>query len=239
MKEFIKNTNFSIFRDTNYSTLFQIKIPSRNLATPLFHSLMRTNIILGASISDNYDLLSFKASSIKTYHEYMLYLRETNGSTKIPYIMAIRMVYFLAKQVDYLIKKEDKSFCEFNLQNIIVIDESKFVYLGGEHLFDLDEEYLVISRPFTIRNIGFDIDFVSSEYANIREIPYNIHFKTIFYSLGRLLLYVLSNENSAASLVVDNQDIENWLKPIYETKLYWLIKRCLEDDPKKRCLVLV
>jgi hypothetical protein len=200
---------------------------------------MRTHILLGSSISDNYDSLSFKASSIKTYPEYMLYLRETNGSTNIPYIMAVRMAYFLAKQTDYLIKKEDKSFCQFNLQNIIVIDESKFAYLGYEHLFDLDDEYLVISRPFTIKNIDFNIDFISSEYANIREIPYNIHFKTIFYSLGRLLLYALSNENSAASLVVDNQEIENWLKPIHETKLYWLIKRCLEDDPKNRCLVLV
>jgi hypothetical protein len=63
--------------------------------------------------------------------------------------------------------------------------------------------------------------------------------------LAYLLIFALTNDyeilNDILTFnpVITNEVIENVLKPIKDTKLYWLIKRCLERDPEKRILMLI
>ena len=211
--------------------------------SPLINSLIRTHIILGASVIDNYQTLHFKAYSLESYEEYKESLYKNNGTKCFPYNIALKMSYYLSKQLNYLICHEEKCFYELNTQYIMVIDESKFIYLSNSHLLELDQQNLQIMRPFVLKNTEQNIDFVSPELLQIKELPYKLHFKTIFYSLACLLVYSLTNEQinniTNSECITNTQEIEELLKPIKETKLYWLIKRCLEREPEKRILVLV
>lgn len=238
MTKIISNNEYELLKDPKFDTSFYIKLNKPNVS--LLNSLMRTRIILGSSIIDNNKTLHFKAYTVESYEQYQGALQKKNGTKRFPYEIALRLAYYLAKQLKYLLIEEDKCFYEFNPENILVLDESKFVYLSDSHLLELDENSMKIqiARPFTIRNININIDFVSPEFAKIRELPSQIHFKTIFYSLGRLLMFSLTNENEIERIHTD-EEIEILLKPVKETKLYWLIKRCLDDDPEKRMLLLV
>jgi hypothetical protein len=230
------NNEYELLKDPKYDTSFYIKL--NKLDPSLLKSLMRARIILGGSVIDNDQTLHFKAFTVESYEQYQTTLQKKNGTKRFPYDITLRMAYFLAKQLKYLITLEEKCFYEFNPENIIVLDESRFAYISSTHLLELDETNMQIMRPFTIKNTKLNIDFVSPEFAKIRELPSQIHFKTIFYSLARLLMFSLTNENEFETIPA-NEEIERLLKPIRETKLYWLIKRCLDEDPEKRMLLLV
>jgi len=235
MTNLLSNDEFEILKDTKNDTSFYIRLRKPN--SSLLTSLTRTHIILGATIIDNYQTLHLKASTFESYTDYKETLYKNNGSKRFPYITALKMSYYLAKQLNYLITEEEKCFYEFNPKYIMVIDETKFIYLSNSHLLELDENNIQIMRPFVLKNTEENVDFVSHEFLKIKELPYKLHYKTIFYSLGYLLIYSLTNE--VINNITNDEEIEELLKPIKETKLYWLIKRCLEREPEKRILLLV
>jgi hypothetical protein len=243
MEKITSNDEFEIFRDIKIETSFYLKLIKRN--EPLLNSLIRTHIILGASIIDNYQTLHFRISKLLSFQEYQESLYIKNGTKKFPYEIACYMSYFLVKQLNYLISYEEKCFYELNPQYIIVLDDTKFIYLSSSHLSDMIQRNIIITRPFTLKNNKFNIDFISPEFAKIKQLPSEVHFKTIFYSLAYILIFSLTNDyeilNDMLTFdpVITNEIIENALKPIKDTKLYWLIKRCLERDPEKRILMLI
>lgn len=235
MTNLLTNDEFEISKDPKNDTSFYIRLRKPN--SSLLTSLTRTYIILGATIIDNYQTLHFKASSFESYEEHKNTLYKLNGSKSFPYTISLKMTYYMAKQLNYLITEEEKCFYEFNPKYIMVIDGSKFIYLSNSHLLELEENHIQIMRPFVLNNTEGNIDFVSPEFLEIKELPYKLHYKTIFYSLGYLLIYSLTNE--LITNTTNIEEIEKLLKPIKETKLYWLIKRCLEREAEKRILLLV
>lgn len=235
MTKLISNNEYDVFKDPKIDTSFYISLKKSNAS--LLNSLVRTHIILGSSIIDNYQTLHFKAASLESYEKYKDTLYANNGTKKFPYKTLLKMVYFLSKQLKYLITSEEKCFYEFNPEYIMVIDETKFIYLSGSHLLEMDENHIQIIRPFILNNEKNNIDFVSPELRKIKEIPSNLHFKTIFYSMACLIIFSLTNEIINTDTNID--EMEEKLTSIKETKLYWLIKRCLDIEPEKRVLLLV
>lgn len=235
MTKLISNDEYDVFKDPKIDTSFYITLKKPNPS--LLNSLIRTHIILGSSIIDNYQTLHFKASSLESYEKYKDTLYTNNGTKKFPYRTLLTLVYFLSRQLRYLITVEEKCFYEFNPHYIMVIDETKFIYLSGSHLLEMDENHIQIIRPFILNNEENNIDFVSPELRKIKEIPSNLHFKTIFYSMACLIIFSLTNE--IINIETNIEEMEEKLTSIKETKLYWLIKRCLDIEAEKRVLLLV
>jgi hypothetical protein len=224
MSIFLTTSEFSIIQDTRKETLFTI-IPitkHHDNSNQLFRSLTKTKILQTATILDNGSSLIIKAHSIKTLYDYT---RE-----KLSYSLSLKMVYYLSKQLSYLIENESKSFYTYDPKNILVIDNKIFVYLSLDHLKDIKNDNIHICHPIKIENsLGASFEeptivkhYLSPELLNVKSIPIIIHYKTIFYSLGLLLTDFLSSINS-----------------IKETKLFYFIKRCLKDSPSERYLLYI
>ena len=241
MNIIIKNDNFKIGQglDEKDKTSFTIFFDTYNEA--LIKSIAKTKIILGATTTEKYKTLSFKATSVLTFSDFQRVLERENKTNKLTYNLLLKMTHNLVTQLNYLITHFSKTFLGFSPKNLVVIDKHKFVYLCDEFLLDIKkEEKLLISFPFTR-----DDFFWAPELQNVKEIPSFVHYKVSYFSFGCLLLYGLLGEYN---LIDWNEEVEirkNNLKRllnalfIKNTKVYWLLERCLVEEPKNRCILFV
>lgn len=190
-------------------------------STPLINSFM--NLVTKYNVSTMDDKSIFlHAFSVTTLKEFQQTLKNPN----VKYQKTLDLILSLGQQLEYLIETENVSFYEYNPENVIVIDEKIFIYLSNN-----------LMRVFKKRTIEFTFPFVraphlliSPEVARIQSIPCTINHKTIYYSLGLLSLFFLLNE-------LVNEFTLDQLNFLRNTKLYWLLLRCLDLDPLKRTIV--
>ena len=241
MNIIIKNDNFYISQDQSDNQTFTIFFDSYNEA--LIKSISKTRIILGATTNEKYRSLTFKATSVLTFFDFQKELERENKSLKLTYNLALKMTHNLVTQLNYLITQFSKTFLGFSPKNLIVIDKSKFVYLCDEFLLDIikngeNGEKLLIKSPFTRNDF-----FFSPELLSVKEIPSFVNYKVSYFSLGYLILYTLLGDDSYS----DNEDLQEKEKnshrmttlSIKNTKLYWLLERCLVEEPKNRSILFI
>lgn len=237
MSTIISNDNLKIMKDKRTQNLYTIEFSTN--CESLIKSLIKTKIIIGATVFSNYKTLKFKATSIQTFSQFCENQNMLNNVKKMPIPIAANLLSNLARQLKYLITTHNESFIGYAPENIIVIDEEKFAYMSHDHLSYIEENKLLISFPFSQRDF-----FLSPEQIKITELPSYIHYKTAYYSLACLIIYSLSSDDD---FLKDENDKPNHVKfndqlytlSIKSTKLYWLLKKSLLEDPKERSLLFI
>ena len=241
MNIIIKNDNFYIGQDQSDNKSFSIFFDSYNEV--LIKSILKTRIILGATTTEKYRSLTFKASSVLSFFDFQKELKRENKSLKLTYNLALKMTHNLVTQLNYLITQFSKTFLGFSLKNLIIIDKSKFVYLCDEFLLDIikngeNGEKMLIKSPFTR-----DDFFFSPELLSVKEIPSFVNYKVSYFSLGYLILYTLLGHDmeSDSEDLPEKDKISHQMKTliIKNTKLYWLLERCLVEEPKNRSILFI
>lgn len=231
MNIIIFSTNeFDIYQDKNKTTLFTIVTKKYNHHYndhSLFRSIVNSKIVNNSTIyydeeAEGKSQLKIKALSIQTFEQFKEKQRKINGSNKLSHNIIQHIIYSLSKQIFHLLHNESKCFYEFDPSNILVIDDCKFIYLSYEHLKDVKDNKIHIYNPIS-KNTGF----LSPELLLEKSIPILINYKTIFYSLGLLILDNITNEMQQLETEVNN------------IKLYYFLKRCLNQNPNKRFLLYV
>ena len=206
------------------SFVIQFKHESKSV----LKSILKTNIITGSSISNEYKTLTFKAHSIQPI---------CSSSFSMNYDMCMKLIYFLTTQIEFLITVEKKCFYKLIPSNIFLIDNTKFLYLSNEYLLDIHENNkMTICCPFSKEE-----QFDSPELLELITIPAEIHYKTIYYSLASLVIYFLNNENNETNETnkIEGISILGNVKILEGTKLFGLLKRCLHIVPEKRSILFV
>jgi hypothetical protein len=254
MTEIYVNETLRIIQDKNNKNMYKIEF---NYPCPsLVRSLMKTRIIQCGTLTDDYLCLRFKALSVKSFREFIEQHKKMYGSSKLNINLAAKMVLNLTTQLSQLLK-ECKTIIGYAPEEIIVINDNIFAFLGSELIADIDpEEMAIISCPFNVNDF-----FVSPELLRIKELPAYVHYKTSYFSLGCLLLFALTEGSVAltegsVALTDDNSGddfykeylkeincnkIHEYLNQLHfkNTKLYWLLSRCLVEDPKKRSVLFI
>jgi hypothetical protein len=166
----------------------------------------------------------FSAENVVLFKEYLL---EHKTFQK-----CIKMIDDLTKQLLYL-KKLGYGFYGFDMNDILIID-NVFIFCSTQHFLPLVENNMVFYEPMKIPY------FSNPEILELTTLPSEINYKCEFYSLGVLATFCLLNEY----LLVGNEiksveEIDRILLPIYNTKIYWFIKRCLEEKVDERALLLI
>jgi hypothetical protein len=232
MTEIYSNSNLKIVEDIK-KTNFRIEQISPDAR--LVNSLIKTRIIQGGTSTHDYYIIKFKAVSVKTlkqFQEERKYLT-INEATKL--------IADLTTQLKYLITQEKHTILGYSPENIIVINDTKFAFIGSDMFVEIedDEKNVLVSYPFSINDF-----FVSPELLKIKEIPSYVHYKTSYFSLACLAIYVLLSDKEFYNIYVNNQNTEVILDslhrhPIKNTKIYWLLSRCLIEDTEKRSILYI
>lgn len=233
MREVYSNDSLKIMEEKNVFTIF-FEHPN-----PLIiDSLIKTRIIQGATSSDDYKILKFKANKVETFSQYQQEQKKQKGSIKLNLNSTAMMVSTLTTQLNYLIAIRSRAIIGYTPKDILVINENKFVFMGTELMMELmAENKALISYPFSETDF-----FVSPELLKVKELPSYIHYKTAYFSLGCLIIYALLGDDEFYKEYLKNRETDKILEylnnhSIKDTKLYWLLSRCLVEDPEKRSIL--
>jgi hypothetical protein len=243
------NENVTIKKENN---IYEIDFKTSNYV--LINSLLKTRIIQGASTEETYKRLFFKADEVKTLKQYKHDKKISTGKHVLSVSDTAKLIRSLVIQLNYLIEIENHTILGYNPQEILVINDTMFAYIGSELVEKIDEDTscIMISCPYSTKDF-----FFSPELLTIKEIPSYIHFKTSYFSLGLLIIYALLEDEEFYIEFINNyktiksdkdkvnyktqSDILNFLNnhPIKNSKLFWLLSRCLVEEAKDRSIILL
>lgn len=164
----------------------------------------------------------FCAENITPLKDYLLKLKNNSLSHN----KCIKLIYDLTNQILYL-KKLGYSFYGFDINDILVVDEL-FMCCSTQYVLPLVNESFIFYSPIK------QAYFSNPELYNLTTLPSVISYKCCYYSLGTLVIYCLLN-----AYIKRSEQIEKVIEPLYNTKIYWFIKRCLDSDINKRELLLI
>jgi hypothetical protein len=246
INEIILNENVKIKKENN---IYELEFKTSNYE--LINSLLKTRIIQGGSTDQTYKRIYFKADRVKTLKQYKHDKKMTTGKHVLSVSDIAKLIRCSAIQLNYLIQTHNCSILGYNPEDILVINDTTFAYIGNELIEKIDEDTqcVMISCPYSTKDFLF-----SPEFLAIKEIPAYIHFKSSYFSFGLLIIYALLEEDDFYSEYINNyinnsdpknhnnpSTILNVLNnhPIKNSKLYWLLSRCLVEEAKDRSIILL
>ena len=219
-------------------------------------SILQSNILPSSriNISDFKCSIDFYAENVCTFKDYLK--KYGNGvNNSISYDQSVKIIYNIGTLISSL-ENNGYTFYALDVDNIIVIDDSCFLYLGVEYLIPIF--YSNININSNSKQISFLTPFdkskgiFSPEVLAINSIPSNVTYKSIYYSLAFFIMTYLfpssitlvMDVNIDINIVVDSvhevdKKIMDVLKPIMQTKLYWFLIKNLSLNSENRCLILI
>jgi len=147
----------------------------------------------------------------------------------IDYYMALKIICDLYKQHMFLDKYGHGFYC-IHFDDIIVIDKSIFICNNPHIIREKRNGKLMFFSPF---NRSAEHGFYSPEILELQSIPAKVSHKCFYYSLGALVIYCLVGKK------LGNSDASILLKPISQTKLYWLILKLVDSDCERRSALII
>jgi len=240
MTSIISKDDFKIIQQEKNT--FAIQFPTYSEA--LIRSITKTRILLGTTSTDNFQTLIFKASTVKSLKQFKEEQFYITGSHSLPPNLAAKLAADLGRQLSYLIEHYSMTIIGFIAENVIVVDETKFIYLSGEYLAEIDKNNDTVMICFPVEPLAF---YAAPELLEARELPLYVNYKTSYFSFGCLLLYALMENNEFYNEYIKETDtlrhkvIMDYVNrlSIRGTKLYWFIERCLVIEPENRSILFI
>ena len=229
MVEIYSTNNFKITQNDKNPQLYCIEFAYPRQI--LCNSLVKTKLLKGATITDDYKQIIFKAYSVQMY-------KDLDPGVHLAAIIAGSF----GAQLKYMEETYDVTFNGVNTENIIVVDD-KAAFLDDDLIAEIDNNSCIsIHHQFMVSDF-----FFSPEMKRVVKLPSKLHYKTAYFSVGCLLLHALLGretfEGFYKEYLLDSEDlvIQKYLDicAIRETKLYWLICRCLVQEPEKRSILFI
>ena len=218
----IESDDYVLSQNKRDPTIYTFLFPYNSES--LIKSIVSTKIITGSTVTDDYMSLSFNASTVKTLKSFL--------KASLSYEVVLKIIYQLSTQLKYLLETHNETFIGYNINNVMVIDDTSFVYISNEELCKIEEGQITISYPFSRKDF-----YISPDISKITELPSKVHYKSVFYSLGCLMLKCLLFNDEEAEERTPNKILDKL--PMKQTKLYYFLQRCLSEEPNNRYLLFI
>ena len=210
--------------------MYSIKITGNNNHNNaiMLYTLLKI-VIQNSFYDETTSVLFFNAENVQNLTTHL-----QTYNNKLPHNKCIILTDHLSKQMKYL-KHMGYGHYGFDLDDIIVIDDNTYIIINTTYLLPLINNNFIFYGPF-------EMPFFSSpELYDIQTLPSEINYNTCYYSLGALLLHcllrtsVMLNKNE----FIGDIELDKILYPLYNTKIYWFLKRCCKTISNKRILLLI
>jgi len=204
---------------------YSLKINGEHI-NELYHTIQQ--MLNSCHFEHETNSIFFSAEHVVPFKKYIL----NKKKTQLSHGECIKLINDLSKQILYL-NKLGFGFYGFDISDILTIDNT-FIFCSTQFLLPLDGNSIIFTSP--IKHPYFS----NPELLELTSLPYEINYKCCYYSLGLLVIFSLLN----IYLLVGNEfktfeEIDKIIKPLYNTKIYWFLKRCLNDNINNRKLLLV
>jgi hypothetical protein len=178
----------------------------------------------------------------------------------LEYQIMEQLIDSIGRQLQVL-ERENKGISDFNIDDITVFyaqdddDDATatatadadaasvhFAITNDDKIHDInDKNNLVITTPYPKEKTKAFHSPEFTEFLAKKTLPYEIHFKSGYYSFGLLCLhcYVSRSAATAAAALDDTAALDTALAPIINTKIYWFLKQVLQEDPTERRYICV
>ena len=176
------------------------------------------------SVSGEKRAREFRATSVQTLSQFL------SHGHRLTYRQALNLFKMVGQQL-HALEIFGHTILSLDIDNIVVVNEKKFLLVDDMHIGDFKNNMVEIKKIGYLKNIQKN-KFVAPEVKKINSFPSKILPYSGFYNLAALTLYCLFNTHYALGK-------EEILNPLFHTKLYWGLKRCLDKDPKKRFFLLI
>ena len=238
MREIYKTDSAKIKVD-DQTGIFRIEFVHPNPV--LIRSLIKTKLIQSATSTSNYKTIQFKATSVKSFAQFQSDLKTTTSAPNLPINIAAHLTACLTHQLKYLISTESRTIIGYAAEHVIVINDKKFAYLGSDFVSEIEalDHKTQICYPFSPTDF-----FVSPELLKITDLPSHVHYKTAYFSMACLIISTLLSNTEFYTEYLRHKQADKIIAalhphPINGTKLYWLLSRCLLDEPERRTILLI
>ena len=156
--------------------------------------------------------------------------------------MIIREILFSGKYILDTLDNNNFSVLSFDLKDFIFIESGGKIgdktytvacfFIGFDKLISIEtNKKIQIIEPFEKGK------FLAPELRDIKSLPSQELYpiKAAYYSLGDLCTYLVAKKNN----YTDIKEYQKALEPLLNTKIYWMILRCLKRDPYDRYLLYI
>ena len=239
----MKERNNKLYLETDYCIID--KRDNKFFYTDKKNSIL--NNVLGSVINELINQYTDSKKSFTTFH----YLEDYCKLIETDYDNSLLFIESMIRQYKLLAEK-GKTIFSLNLSNIIVIDKTYFVFIGcggiddiGAGVVDIVNKNKIYSnRKNAIENAGGELNnlFLAPELNNLDNDGVDVdlkmlHYNTCNYSIGIVLLYWF-NDLSAFKIQSFKKKCDS-LEKIHNTKVFYLIRRCIDDDPSLRAFLFI
>tara|TARA_B100000963_G_scaffold210908_1_gene183738 strand:+ start:7044 stop:7667 length:624 start_codon:yes stop_codon:yes gene_type:complete len=192
--------------------------------------LVRTNVL--RDLLELFDIRSYHdkeneitIDNIDTFEKFYDW-EKNQHHPQINYLSAEEMFDNFAAISLYL-EKLGMQLSHIDPTKLVVINGNIFIPMNLEDLYIIKKNKITINNPYSKEN-----PYLSLELKENSTIPYTVHF-TCFYSSLALLIYdkLIGLENNA--------DYHDGLKLIFGSRLYWILRYSLLENPEERLIVII
>ena len=202
--------------------------------------------------SNTHQSLTIEASKIEPLSSFL----KTNKK-HLEHSDIEQLIEMIGRQLHHLEVEQNKGISMFHLDDISVFHSSSnenpqvyFAITNEDNIHDIDDEnHMEITTPPMTSHTPKSIAFYSPEYKDFmskKTIPYQLHFKSSYYSFGLLCAYCYVTRdiiNDIHSISNSHSDTENHFETLFssiiDTKIYWFLKHVLRKNPSERRYICV
>ena len=220
---------FSITKNGDNDNKYSLFIKNSLYRKEFYEFFILTNYVPFTFIDTDSNSLFFHAEEICLLDDLL-----KKQEYKLNQEQCLHMIRDVGRQIKYFEKKK-LAFLGFNIQDILVINKNKFLIIAPEFIKPFDSSFFIhllglFEKPY----------FSSPEIINVKKLPSKIHYKSCYYSLGVLVAFCLLNEYLLkGNEILNGEKIQTILQPIYLSKMYWFLMRCLNENVEERVLLYI
>lgn len=222
MKVVYNKNNTKLQQKTKNKWIFSVEWEGENRKFWLNFPFQLLKIVEQKKEGDIIKKFTIKADTITSLKDLL-----KKYKNKLPYDLCMELLYNIGNQLQTL-ERFYLGIPYIDLDDIIVVNEKTFLFLNSDKIIDIKSQQIEISEP--IKKSAF----FSPELLKINKIPAKISFKSSFYSLGSLIIFCFYNK-----FVNNSNNIEDQIKSLTNTKLYWALQRLLQEQPTNRFYFII